>query len=117
MELFFRLFDREHLQLIPALDFSCPLPDLEKILRAGGPKSEGIRWVGEDGRVWQEHYAPLRGMAAYYNILDSRVQDAMLAVIHELVTNYGGHPSLTGPGGTTVGQRLCPVAGAALGIG
>lgn len=96
LELYLRLFDREQLQLIPAVDFSCPLPELEKIVRAGGPESEGIQWVGDDGRTWEQRYAPLRGMAAYYNLLHPRVQEAMLAILQELATNYGEHPSFAG---------------------
>lgn len=96
LELLLRLLDREHLQLIPAVDFSCPLPALEAILRAGGTESEGIQWVGDDGKVWTQRYAPLRGMAAYYNLLDPQVQEAMLAVLHELVANYAEHPAFAG---------------------
>ncbi len=32
-----RLFDRDELQLIPAVEFATPLPELEAIRRAGGP--------------------------------------------------------------------------------
>lgn len=96
LEMLFRLFDREHLQLVPAMEFTSPLPELEAILRAGGQPSEGIQWIGADGKVWQQAYPPVRGMAAYYNILHPQVQDAILAVIHEVAANYTTHPSFAG---------------------
>ena len=96
LEMLLRLFDREGLQLIPALEFGAPLPELEALLRRGGPEAEGITWVGPDGLTWLETYPPVRGMAPYYNVLHPRVQQAMLAVVHELVARYAQHPSFGG---------------------
>ncbi len=96
LEMLFRLFDREQLQLIPALEFAAPLPELEAILRQGAPQSQGIEWVGPDGHGWSERYPAERGLAPYYNVLDPRVQDAMLAVVRELVGAYGHHRSFAG---------------------
>ena len=96
LEMLLRLFDREGLQLIPALEFGAPLPELEALLRRGGPEAEGIVWVGPDGLSWLDTYPPVRGMAPYYNVLHPRVQQAMLAVVHELVSRYAQHPSFGG---------------------
>jgi hypothetical protein len=96
LEMLLRLFDREGLQLIPALEFGAPLPELEALLRRGGPEAEGITWVGPEGLTWLETYPPVRGMAPYYNVLHPRVQQAMLAVVHELVARYARHPSFSG---------------------
>jgi hypothetical protein len=96
LEMLFRLFDRERLQLIPALEFASPLPPLETLLRRGGSESVGLQWIGPEGAPWQECFAPQRGMAAYYNVLDPRVQDVMLAVVRELLARYAQHPSLGG---------------------
>lgn len=96
LELLLRLFDRERLQLIPAVEFGAPLPQLETLVRAGGSQAAGLQWVGPEGQTWQEIYAPRRGMAPYYNVLDPRVQDAMLAVVRELATRYARHPSFGG---------------------
>ena len=60
------------------------LPELEAILRAGGSQSDGIHWIGPEGKSWSEVYEPVRGMAAYYNVLHPQVQESMLAVIREL---------------------------------
>ena len=65
-------------------------------MRQGGPQSVGLQWIGPDGQPWQETNAPKRGMAPYYTVLDPRVQEAMLAVVRELVTRYARHPSFGG---------------------
>jgi hypothetical protein len=96
LELLLRLFDRERLKFIPMLQFSTPLPELEAAIREGGPNSVGLEWVGRDGTAWTDANDSQHAMAPYYNVLDPRVQDAMLKVVHELVTRYGGHPSLAG---------------------
>ncbi|HEV3417108.1 MAG TPA: family 10 glycosylhydrolase, partial [Pirellulales bacterium] len=96
LELLLRLFDREQLKFIPMLQFSTPLPELEAAIRDGGPNSVGLEWVGRDGAAWTDVNESRHSLAPYYNVLDPRVQDAMLHVIHELVARYGGHPSLSG---------------------
>ena len=96
LEMLFRMFDREDLKLIPALEFGAPLPELEAVLRRGGPESEGIEWIGPEGTPWLGTYRPVRGMAPYYNVLHPRVQEAMIAVVRELVGLYGHHGSFAG---------------------
>lgn len=96
LEMLFRLFDRERLQLIPALEFSAPLPQLAEQVRRGGAEAVGLEWIGPEGRTWLETYPAQRGMAPYYNVLDPRVQEAMLAVVREVVSRYSEHPSLAG---------------------
>ena len=98
LELLLRLFDREHLKLIPTLQFSTPLPELEAILRAGGPATDGIQLVGPGGLPWTDVQPSHHGLEPYYNPLDDRVQRAMLAVVHELVERYAKHPSFAGLG-------------------
>src|SRR5262249_37897986 len=72
LELLLRLFDREGLVLVPALDFASPLPELEALKRAADEAS-GIEWIGADGAAWSAHHAPRQGLAPYYNLLDPRV--------------------------------------------
>jgi len=98
LEMLLRIFDREQLQLIPAMEFATPLPELEALLRRGGPEAVGIEWVGPDGATWTQVHAPRGGRAPYYNLLHPRVQDALLALIRELAGAYGGHPSFAGLG-------------------
>ncbi len=96
LEMLFRLFDREGLKLIPAMDFSGTLPVLEAKLRRDEPGRQGLVWVGPDGRTWLETHRPVRAMAPYYNVLHPWVQEAMLAAAGELVASYGHHPSFAG---------------------
>jgi hypothetical protein len=97
LEMLLRLFDRDGLRLIPALDFAAPLPRLEEIRRRGA-EADGLEWVGPDGLPWPQVHSTRRGTGAYYNVLDPRVQQAMLAVVHELVNAYARHPSFAGLG-------------------
>jgi hypothetical protein len=96
LEALFRLFDREQLQLIPAVDFAAPLPELEAVRRHGTDETQGIEWVGADGNTWCQTYAARRGLAPYYNPLDPRVQEAMLNVVREIATRYASHAAFTG---------------------
>ena len=96
LELMLRLFDREQMKLIPTVQFSTPLPDLEALIRAGGPAAVGIQMVGADGVAWTDANPTRHGLAPYYNPLDERVQQSMLAVVRELMGRYGTHPSLYG---------------------
>ncbi|NMC20884.1 MAG: hypothetical protein GYA33_10745, partial [Thermogutta sp.] len=97
-EVLLRLFDREGLLFIPAMDFSMPLPDLETAIRGGGSEKRGLRWIGPDGRALHEVQPPYRGMAPYYNILQPEVQEGILAAVRELLERYRDHPSLAGLG-------------------
>ena len=96
LELLFRLFDREGLTLIPALRFASPLPELEALRREAPPAAVGIEWVGVDGATWVARHPPRQGLAPYYNLLDPRVQEAMLNVAREVVARYAAHPSFGG---------------------
>ena len=96
LEMLFRLFDREELQLIPTIEFAAPLPELETLRRSGGPEAEGIEWIDAKGASWCECWPPQRGLAPYYNVLNPRVQGAMLRVLRELAARYVQHPSFTG---------------------
>ena len=94
VELLFRLFDREGLQLVPALQFSAPLPQLEEEVRQGG--NAGLEPLDVQGRDWLASHEPRQGLAPYYNPLNDHVQQAMLAVVRELSQRYRGHASFAG---------------------
>jgi hypothetical protein len=93
LEMLLRMFDREQLRMIPALDFSAPLPRLEELIRRGGPEALSLRWIGRDGTPLVDARPSRRALAPYYNVLDPRVQEEMLAVVREVVRTYGQHPS------------------------
>lgn len=94
VELLLSAFDRAGLFVFVGLEFASPLPELERLARGTRGQQSGIEWIGADGRTWKEH----RGGAAAprYNLLNERVQEAMLRVVREVVTRYDAHPSLAG---------------------
>ncbi|NLE37636.1 MAG: family 10 glycosylhydrolase [Pirellulaceae bacterium] len=97
LEMLLRLADRQGMRVIPAMEFASPLPELEAMLRAGGPESAGIEWVGPDGLTWNQVYPPHRRMAPYYNLLHPRVQEAVIRAVRELVEGYASrHESFGG---------------------
>lgn len=96
LELLYRHFDREGLVLIPELQFSSPLPALERQLARSGDGVEGIELIGSNGRSYRESRGAERGLAPYYNPLDPRVQRAILDVVEEVVQRYRQHPSFRG---------------------
>jgi hypothetical protein len=116
LEMLFQLFDREGLQLIPALEFAAPLPELELLLARGGRAAEGLQWIGADGSSWTDHCGSVRGLAPYYNVLHPRVQEAMLAVVRELLARYGQHRSLAGLGLQLSGHGYAQLPGPEWGL-
>ena len=98
LELLFRIFDREELTLIPALDFASPLPELEAIKRSGGAEAVGIEWIGPGGASLAAGRAPRQGLAPYYNLLHERVQEAMFRAAREVIGRYADHVSFGGIG-------------------
>ena len=96
LELVLRMCDRSGIQVIPAIQFSSPLPELETMRLTNPQGSVGIEPIGPDGRTWGERNGLRRGMGVYYNPLDSRVQQAVRRVVDELADRYGKHPSFAG---------------------
>jgi len=96
LEMLFRLFDRAQVTLIPALHFATPLPELEAIKRQGGSAAIGLEWIGADGKPWLASNTARQGLAPYYNLLDPRVEQAMLKVASEVAARYASHRSFGG---------------------
>lgn len=103
-EMLFRLFDREDLTLIPSMDFSSPISNLETAVyfpnaaevRSQGGNSGPLRWVNPRGRELVTQRKSLKHGAPYYNILNPKVQETVLRSIAEVVRRYGHHPSFGG---------------------
>ncbi len=93
LEMYFRLFDREQLVLIPALQFASPLPEIEALKRSGGAAAVGLEWIDANGRPRRAADA---SAGAAYNLLNPHVQQAMLSVVREVVSRYAAHPSFGG---------------------
>ncbi len=98
LELLFRLFDREGLALIPAVQFSAPLAELEHWRHEGESTPVGLEWIGADGTSRAARTRFRQGLGPYYNPLNARVQQAMLGTVGELVDRYGAHPAFRGVG-------------------
>jgi hypothetical protein len=92
----FEMFNRQQMRLIPVVQFGAPLPALEALLRREDATSVGVQWVGADGRTWLESNSTQRKLGPYYNVLHPQVQQAMLAVVEEIVTRYEGNPAYAG---------------------
>ncbi len=97
LEMLFRLFDREGLRMVAALELSTPLPELEALLRQQDrTANRSIELTHADGRTWRQMHGDGRASGPFYNPLDPRVQQAMRRVIGELVERYSHHPSFAG---------------------
>lgn len=96
LELMFQLCDRQSVQLVPAMHFASPLPELEALKRRGGGEARGLELIGPSGITWLEAHDPRQGLAPYYNPLNPRVQQAVLAAVRELAGRYASHPSFGG---------------------
>ncbi len=90
-----RVFDREGITLIPAIDFATPIPKLEELKRANS-QSSGIELVGPDGQTWLDTYGTQGGFAPYYNVLSPVVQQAMLDVVQKMSDRYGANSAFGG---------------------
>lgn len=90
LELLLRLFDREGLRLVPALQFTGRLPRLEAERRTaavvGLPDPVSVR----------RPLAPRDAAPAGYDLLKPRVAAELTAIVAELAERYGRHPSLVG---------------------
>jgi hypothetical protein len=96
LELMLRVFDREGLKFLPALQFAAPLPDLEPLCRGSDPQTSGLEWIGPDGRTWLATHGAENDLAPHYNLLNPRVQQAIIQVVRELVNRCERHPSFAG---------------------
>jgi hypothetical protein len=95
LELLLRIFDREGLRLIPAIQLTTPLAGLEAKRAGRVPQQDGFEWIGGDGRRWAEHRGPA-AEAPHYNLLNRDVQAGVGEIVEQLTTRYGQHPSLAG---------------------
>jgi hypothetical protein len=98
LELLLRVCDRAGVQCVPSLQFTTPLPELERQRLLDPVAALGIEPVGVDGRPVLLRRGSRRGQAPYYNPLDPRVQQAMQRIVEEIAARYGKHPSLSGIG-------------------
>lgn len=94
LEMLFRLFNREGLQLIPAIQFATPLPEIEELRL--GEEADGLELIGPEGLGLVAARGTRRGLAPYYNPLDERVRLAMRRVVDEISERYAHHEAFAG---------------------
>ena len=92
----FRVFDRAGLCAGPVARIHQPLPQIESLVHSTDAQTDGIELVGPGGLTCARHIARSPPRAPRYNLLDDRVQRALLEVVNEVVQRYGRHPSLRG---------------------
>ncbi|MCE9605121.1 MAG: family 10 glycosylhydrolase [Planctomycetia bacterium] len=91
LELLMRMFDREGLRLIPAVQFASRLPQLEAVRR------DGLRTLGVDPLRPQRAAPRTMDVAkSPYDPLKPRVEQEMTAILAELNQRYGTHSSFAG---------------------
>ncbi len=98
LEALMRMFDRQQMQLIPAIEITQPVPDLEAKVRTRDPQTSGLQWIGPDGKTILSAYPPENGAAMYYNILHPEVQQFILNMVSHLTSRYKNHAAFTGLG-------------------
>jgi len=96
LEVLLRVFDREGLAFIPAVELSAPSGPLEALRQQSGARSAGVECLNADGRTWLECYPNANAMGPAYNPLSPEVQAVVRQVLEDLVARYGDHRSLTG---------------------
>jgi hypothetical protein len=95
LELLLRVFDREGLTLVPAVELAAPLPAVEALKDAARGEIQ-TGWIGVDGRDWREHYPAESTKAPHYNLLHAAVQRELSAVSERLAVRYDAHPAWGG---------------------
>lgn len=100
-EMVFRLFDREKLTLIPSMDFSCYIPELETAVLYPSRmpedwKASSICWRNAAGGNMRQENQKKNPTVPYYNILNPRVQTYILECLQEVIKRYGHHSSFGG---------------------
>ncbi|NOY29158.1 MAG: family 10 glycosylhydrolase [Planctomycetes bacterium] len=116
LELLLRVFDREGLRIVPMVQMTTPLPRLELARRNSEAQTDGIAWVGAEGRTWLQQYSAVEGRAPYYNVLNDRVQAELGNLVSELSDRYRGHDSFAGVGLQLSGEGYGLLPGLAWGM-
>lgn len=91
LELLCRVFGRDGLELMPAIECSGPLATLEALRLGGGSLAVGIECVGGDGEPPPGDEGVVR-----YNVLDPRVQDAIEQLVIDLARRVAERPTVRG---------------------
>ena len=96
LELLARLFDREGMTLVPAIDFNSPLPLLEHAIQRNPNLAVELAWWGGNGPVFLPSDRSGKVIGPFYNLLHPFVQDVMIDAVRELALRCVRHPSFGG---------------------
>lgn len=96
LELLLRLFDREEMEFVPALNFAGPIETLEHMIRGNSPERHSLEWVNSQGRPWRMANRESGSVGALYNVLDPRVQETIRQAVAEVLQKCKAHPSWRG---------------------
>jgi hypothetical protein len=96
VELLYRVFDRNALELIPEMQFNSPLTALERRLASDEVVADGIELRQADGQTWREVHGTIQGIGPCYNPLEPLVQNAILDVVREFAERYHHHAAYRG---------------------
>ena len=98
-------FESRRVSFVPLVRLNAPLPALEARLRqVHSPQataeeraaSEGVEWIGPDGRLLIESRQADDGTGPYYNVLHPETQRAVLAVVDELAARCASSEAFAG---------------------
>jgi hypothetical protein len=95
LEALLRVFDREGITAIPAIELATPLPALETLRVGSDSRLSGIECVSADGRTWDVQF-PGQSTGPHYNLLNPTVQNALVGIVEQLIVRYETHKSLGG---------------------
>jgi len=96
LEMLLRVFDREGIRVIPAVQLAAPFPRLEALRLGANEQTTGIGCVGFTGQSWLAENSSNDGLAPFYNPLNDRVQAELAELVGELADRYGQHASMAG---------------------
>ena len=113
LELILRLCDREKIEVIPVIELSTPLVELESLRHLDPDSISGVDLVDYRGNRADLEIAD---RFAVYNPMDTRVHSAVQRVFEELMQRYGSHASLAGLGLKMSPETIVPLPGPSWGL-
>ncbi len=94
VELICRMFDRENLSFVAAIEFSGLLPELEAARSTHA--FPGIDLVSAEQQTWQNSETSTQDFRPPYNPLNTRVQQAVTGAVEDVAERYSFHRSFQG---------------------
>ncbi|MDC0934742.1 hypothetical protein OAS39_00545, partial [Pirellulales bacterium] len=96
VEALLRIFDREGLQLVPAIQLAAPVPALEPLLHGDIAVQTGAAWIDSQGRPWRDSATGTSSRGHHYNLLSPAVQTQLSRAVTGFAERYAHHPAFAG---------------------